>query len=78
MSLPRRHRRRVPRDTVEKLDLHDYALRPPDRRCWANRSAEPIVVTDDWPEIVPIGDTELRVMEGHLRDELDALFGSIS
>lgn len=35
------------------------------------------MVTDDWPEMVPVGDTELRVIEGHLRDELDALFGPI-
>ncbi|MEP9402587.1 hypothetical protein [Sphingomonas sp. VNH70] len=36
-----------------------------------------IVVTDDWPEQVPIGDAELRVIEGHLREELDALFGPL-
>lgn len=34
-------------------------------------------MTDDWPERVPIGDTELRVLEGHLREELDALFGAL-
>ena len=34
-----------------------------------------IIVTDDWPEQVPIGDAELRVIEGNLREELDALFG---
>jgi hypothetical protein len=30
-----------------------------------------IGVTDDWPEIVPIKDAELRVMESHLAEELD-------
>lgn len=38
----------------------------------------PIVVTYDWPVQVPIGDAELRVLEGHLRDELDALFGPLA
>lgn len=56
--------------------MHDYANRQFDRRCSAS-PVEPITVTDDWPEIVPVGDTELRVIEGHLRDELDALFGPI-
>lgn len=71
-----RRRRRVLRDAVEKLGLHDYADRQFDRRCSAS-PAEPITVTDDWPEIVPVSDTELRVIEGHLSDELDALFGPI-
>jgi hypothetical protein len=77
MALPYRRRRRVPRDAVGKFDLHDYATQRPDRQHSASRPAEPITVTDDWPEIVPVGDTELRVIEGHLRDELDALFGPI-
>jgi hypothetical protein len=29
----------------------------------------------DWPEIVPITDAELRVMESHFAEELDELFG---
>jgi len=37
----------------------------------------PIVVTDDWPEQVPIGDAELRAIEGHMRQELDKLFGPL-
>jgi hypothetical protein len=36
-----------------------------------------IVVTDDWPEHVPIGDAELRIIESGLREELDALFGPL-
>jgi len=32
-------------------------------------------MTDDWPEIVPITDAELRVMESHFAEELDELFG---
>ncbi len=35
----------------------------------------PIRVTDDWPEVVPITDAELRVMGGHFAEELDAILG---
>ena len=35
-----------------------------------------IRVQDDWPDVVPITEAELRVVEGHLGDVLDALFGS--
>ena len=43
-------------------DLHDYTNRVAPRRA-SRRSREddgPIVVTDDWPEQVPIGDTDDR------------------
>ena len=36
-----------------------------------------IVVTDDWPDRVPITDDELRVIEGHLRGELVKPFGPL-
>ena len=38
-------------------------------------SEELIRVTDDWLEVVPITEPELRVMEGHFAEELDAIFG---
>ena len=37
----------------------------------------PITVTDDWPEEIPIGDDELRIIEGYMRGALDALFGPL-
>lgn len=82
MTLPRKRRRRAPRQWSEGLeDLHDYMQPQPQRRPQSRaRAVEdggPIVVTDDWPEHVPIGDAELRVIEGHLRKELDALFGPL-
>jgi len=82
MALPRKRRRRAPRQWSEGLeDLQDYMRAPPRRRPQTrSRAVEddgPIVVTDDWPEQVPIGDAELRVIEGHLRKELDALFGPL-
>lgn len=80
MGLPRKLRRRTPRRWAEcPDDLFDYAKRAAPRRT-SRRSREddgPIVVTDDWPEHVPIGDAELRAIEGHMRQELDKLFGPL-
>lgn len=79
MALPRKRRFRTPRRWSEGLeDLHDY-MHPPLTRASARASATnaPIVVIDDWPEQVPIGDAELRVIEGAFRKELDALFGPL-
>ncbi len=74
MALPRKLRRRTPRRWAESLDdLHDYTNRAAPRR--SREDDGPIVVTDDWPEQVPIGDAELRAIEGHMRQELDKLFG---
>jgi len=80
MALPRKRRHRAPHRWSEGLDdLHDYLQPQPTRVPSRSRiaSPDPIIVTDDWPEQVPIGDAELRVMEGALRKELDALFGPL-
>ncbi|MBS0504831.1 MAG: hypothetical protein JSS55_13745 [Proteobacteria bacterium] len=81
MALSRKRRFRTPRGWSEGLDdLHDYMQPQQERRPSAraaNAKNSQIVVTDDWPEQVPIGDAELRVLEGHLREELDALFGPL-
>lgn len=80
MALPRKVRRRTPRRWAEcPDDLHEYANPVAPRRA-SRRSRDddgPLVVTDDWPEQVPIGDAELRAVEGHMRQELDKLFGSL-
>lgn len=69
-------RRVLPEWSGDPEDLYDYACPPAPR---AGRSAlrpeEAISVTDDWPEIVPITDAELRVMESHFAEELDELLG---
>lgn len=76
MALPRKRRLRAPAGWSE--DLHDYLHAPPQRRRPANKGDDgPIVVTDNWPDRVPISDAELRVIEGHLRGELDKLFGPL-
>ena len=80
MALPRKVRRRTPRRWAEDPDdLFDYTTRvAPRRASRRKREAEgPIVVTDDWPEQVPIGDAELRAIESHMRQELDKLFGPL-
>ncbi|GEC16337.1 hypothetical protein [Nitrobacter winogradskyi] len=80
MALPRKVRRRTPRRWAESPDdLHDYTNCVAPRRA-SRRPREddgPIVVTDDWPEQIPIGDAELRAIEGHMRQELDKLFGPL-
>lgn len=80
MALPRKLRRRTPRRWADcPDDLFDYADAVAPRRA-SRRAREddgPIVVTDDWPEQVPIGDAELRAIEGHMRHELDKLFGPL-
>ena len=57
-------------------DLYDYIFPP------APRGGRPaalfersIIVTGDWPEVVPIADAELRVMESHFAEELEELLG---
>jgi hypothetical protein len=59
-------------------DLYDYArpnLRLPAKRPLSDNPR--ISVTDDWPEVVPITDAELRVIEAHFADILDEIFGSL-
>lgn len=58
-------------------DLHDYACRPA-RRARRSRKAYPIewTVIDDWPEDVPVTDTEVDVFEAWFGDLFDALFST--
>ncbi len=76
MAQKRCVRRVLPEWSDDPEDLYDYALPPAPR---AGRSPawleKPIVVADDWPEVVPITDAELRVMESHFAEELDEIFG---
>ena len=64
----------------QPVDLFDYRFRshplPPTVRPPKAVPAYPgIRVTDDWPDVVPITEAELRAVEGHLGDVLDKLFG---
>ncbi len=74
----KRPRRAIPRQIGILGDLHDYNMPPPARvsRRRAEEDVE-IVVTDDWPDFVPIAEAELRVMEAHFGEELDELFGPL-
>lgn len=80
MALSRKRRRRIsPGWSHDFDDLQDYIPSAVQMRASSRKDTapEPIVVTDDWPEQVPITDAELRIVEGHLADELDALFGPL-
>jgi hypothetical protein len=77
-SKRKRPRQAIPTDIGILGDLHDYK-QPPFKRASRARVDEdaPIVVTDDWPDFVPITEAELRVMESHFAEELDELFGPL-
>lgn len=76
MAQKRRKRRFLPEWSGDPEDLYDYANPPAPREGRRRLSLTgAVTVTDDWPEIVPITDAELRVMEGHFAEELDELFG---
>jgi hypothetical protein len=71
--MKRRAKRRLPRGWARGLTFPPAEPKhPPKRR---RKDDVPIAVTDDWPENVPIGDDELRIIEGYMRSELDELFG---
>ena len=57
-------------------DLYDY-LKPVapsgKRRC----AEEPISITDDWPEVLPITEAEVRIIEAYFGDVFDELFGPL-
>lgn len=60
------------------LDLYDYAIQPATRAArLARADPEPIAVTDDWPDVLPITDAEVRIIEAHFGDVLDDLFGPL-
>jgi|FLYL01.1.fsa_nt_gi hypothetical protein len=57
-------------------DLYAYFQTPATRSPRPSlRESAPIIVTDDWPEVAPITEAELRVIEGHFAEELDDIFG---
>lgn len=61
-------------------DLYAYARETPGPSD-NPRPIEPdrarIHVTDDWPEVPPITEAELRVIEAHFAEVLDELFGPL-
>ncbi len=59
-------------------DLYDYAeaVRAPAKRK-RHRGAGRLRVTDDWSEVVPVTETEVRAVEAYFGDILDELFGPL-
>lgn len=68
-------RRHAPADALLD-DLYDYAAAParPDRRR-VKRESITWIVTDDWPEDVPVTAAEIDVFEAWFGDLFDELFG---
>lgn len=70
---------RAPHGTLP-VDLYAYARETPGpsdnpRPIESDRAR--IRVTDDWPEVPPITEVELRVIEAHFAEVLDELFGPL-
>lgn len=63
--------------STDPIDLYDYTclLRSSRAAHPSHEAPAPIIVTDDWPQEVPINDPELRVIEGYFAEELDELLG---
>lgn len=59
-------------------DLYDYAkaVQSPGQRRRRRRSQR-LRVTDDWPEVVPVTEAEVRVIEAYFGEILDELFGPL-
>ncbi len=59
-------------------DLYDYAeaVRAPGQRK-RHRRSQRLRVTDDWPEVMPVTEVEVRVVEAYFGDILDELFGPL-
>ena len=51
-------------------DLYGYLrpVMPSDKRC---RGQKRITITDDWPEVVPVTEAEVRIVEAYFGDLLD-------
>jgi hypothetical protein len=58
-------------------DLYDYA-RPPARRAGRPAKGDPTewTVTDDWPDDIPVTETEVDVFEAWFGDLFDELFAT--
>ena len=61
---------------AEPSDLYDYFMpvAPSEKR---RRVQKDVTVIDDWPEVVPITEAEVRIIEAYFGDVLDELFGPL-
>ena len=59
------------------LDLYDYVPAAGSQKRHRRSAERRICITDDWPEIVPITEAEVRIVEAYFGDVLDELFGPL-
>ena len=70
--------RRSPRSTGRlPKDLFDYVRSGRPTTVHPPSPNPELTVTDDWPEMVPITEAELRIFEAHFGDVLDEIFGQV-
>ena len=76
MAQKKHARRFIPDCSGDLEDFYDYARVMMPRRGRSLLGVEELVtVRDNWPEVLPITDAELRVMESHFAKELDDILG---
>lgn len=76
MSHSRRRRPRRIRFGIPPDDLLDYATQPERRASRPPKhDLSNWIVTDDWPERIPVTDAEVDVFEAWFGDLFDELFG---
>lgn len=60
------------------LDLYDYVSAAGSQNARKRNSVQQrIRITDDWPEVVPITEAEVRIIEAYFGDVLDELVGPL-
>jgi hypothetical protein len=76
MASSQKSQRRHAPDGALFDDLYDYVAAPARHgRRRAKRDRTPLMVTDDWPEDVPVTEAEIAVFEAWFGEFFDELFG---
>lgn len=59
------------------LDLYDYVPVPGSQTRHRRNARQALRITDDWSEVVPVTEAEVRIVEAYFGDILDELFGPL-
>lgn len=63
---------------MSELEVDQKSGMPkPLKRRHQRKPSAPFIVTDDWPEVVPITEQEVRIIEAHLGKVLDEMLGPL-
>lgn len=70
-------RKRPSRPAIAPADLYDHLNFSPTRLLKGPRTLVLPSVSDDWPDVVPISEHELRITEAYLETVLAELLGPL-